>query len=258
MALRTRVLEQATAGNWGQGLLSALPADQAGVGQWLCQQGRLLKSDKTSLACLLELQNEACFAKLYRHKHSLRALFPAITARRSRNAFSVGSAMHRDGVNVVEPLCCLLLPEGALLLTQALEATDSLAVTWYRLCPTEREAHLLACAGAIAAMHGRGYAHGDCKWQNLVPAGGRCFLVDLDAARQSAVGSKWQVRDIARFTVNAEEQSVDAAAFSPFLDAYFDAVQSDRERFLAAVAEQAQVFRRRHRHRYGTRGSALL
>ena len=57
---------------------------------------------------------------------------------------------------------------------------------------------------SLAALHGAGYSHGDCKWHNFMIVQDTCYLVDLERARRGA-GERGRARDVGRFAVAAEE-----------------------------------------------------
>jgi hypothetical protein len=83
------------------------------------------------------------------------------------------------------------------------------------------------------------------------------YLVDLDAARPANVGSRHQARDLARWTLNAEELSVEAGEYRVFLDRYFAALGIPREAIIARMLPQLYRLRERHRRQYGKTGRAL-
>jgi 3-deoxy-D-manno-octulosonic acid kinase len=117
---------------------------------------------------------------------------------------------------------------------------------------------LAALASLLGRLHGAGYAHGDCKWSNLLYARKQWYLVDLDSVSGCQRGSSKQARDIARFTLNAEEQALPRERFDHFLETYLEATGWSRESLLPAVSPFLEKFRRRHRMRYGARGHHLL
>ena len=118
-------------------------------------------------------------------------------------------------------------------------------------------AALGACGSALAGLHGAGFSHGDAKWSNLLWDGVTVTLVDLDAVRRSPVRSR-RARDLARFTLNAEEMSVPASLYEHFLNSYRLASGESRAKLEKITLRALRVLRRRHLKRYGPRGHRLL
>lgn len=250
---RGRVLEGGAAGEqW----LSQLAAAGGDLGTYLSQRGSLVKDGTASRAWLVDVEGAPCFAKLYRHKSPLRRLLPGITARRPLRAYRVGRVLHREGLAVARPVCCVALPDGVLLLTAALGNGDSLAEQWPALPAGQRSGALALAARALAALHSAGYSHGDCKWHNLVIARDTCYLVDIERARRG--GERWQARDVGRFAVAAEDAGVAQDQFDAWWRDYLAGAGPRGERFRAAAARYAAAVRRRHERRYGRAPRPLL
>ena len=106
-------------------------------------------------------------------------------------------------------------------------------------------------------MHGAGFSHGDTKWSNLLWDGSTVTLVDLDAVRRSADRSR-RARDLARFTLNAEEMNVPASLYDHFLESYQLATGENRAKLEKMTLRALHGLRRRHLKRYGPRGHRLL
>ena len=122
-----------------------------------------------------------------------------------------------------------------------------------------------AAGQSLAVLHGAGFAHGDCKWSNLLWSDGSIYLVDLEAVRKVATGRSGQpslhprqLRDLARYTIDAEELGVDGSVFELFLASYCAYSGSDRELLVDGMQAPLQIIRHRHREKYGTAGDALL
>jgi 3-deoxy-D-manno-octulosonic acid kinase len=151
-----------------------------------------------------------------------------------------------------------LLGDGVLTLSEGIPDSENLQNRWLA---TEREdarrSWLLSAAEALAGLHGAGYSHGDCKWSNLLISGSQCYLVDLDAARRSARAGRYQARDLARFTLNAEEESLAQAEYDLFFETYCAGLGLSRDRIITPMLPQLRKLRGRHRSRYGKRGQPL-
>lgn len=236
---------------WGAALQQRCAGFSGSVAQWVETEGDVVKDTEHELAGLVVLQDKTCFFKLYRYKSSLRRLLFPFGSRRPLAAWRVGQQMADAGLPVAAPLACLRADEGIILLSEALPSSNNFAELWPQCAASEQQAHLLAAARALAALHQAGFAHGDCKWPNFVFSAECCYLVDLDAARATQTGSASQARDVARFTVSAEESQVAPALYAVFLDAYVQASAWQRERLTAQLRGQLKKIRRRHRASYG-------
>jgi len=237
------------------GLLSDLAN---GTEQWVRENGSVVKESEYELTARIRVNDQACFLKLYRYKSIWRRWFFAPGMRRPLGAYRIAREMAAAGSPVPAPLACLQVPEGVVLLMAALPESKNLADVWADLLDTAQLAYLLAAARAIATVHLSGYAHGDCKWHNLVSSDDCCYLVDLDASRPAQIRSDRQARDVARFTVNAEEMQLAPALYTQFLNSYADITGWEREELVAHLRPHLDRFRRRHRKRYGIACSPLL
>lgn len=254
LSARARVL---AGGALGERWLSQVVAAGGDAGDYLSRSGSPVKNGVDSQAWLVELEGAPCFAKLYRHKSPLRRLLPGLTARRPLRAFRMAHTMHREGLAVAQPMCCVALPEGVILVSAALARCDSLAVAWPSLPARRRSDCLALSAQALAALHRAGYSHGDCKWHNFVAVHDTCYLVDLEAARRGA-GDRGQARDVGRFAVAAEEAGVSQDQFDAWRLDYQARVGSRGDSFMAAASRYAGVVRRRHARKYGLVPRPLL
>ncbi len=73
-----------------------------------------------------------------------------------------------------------------------------------------------------------------------------------------AIGSARQARDVARFTVNAEEQGLDSKLFNLFLESYLQAVGETRQEAVARMVPFVYSMRAKHLARYGPSGQQRL
>jgi tRNA A-37 threonylcarbamoyl transferase component Bud32 len=229
------------------------------------QHTRLLKSDTHSRVGLLEIQGQPCCLKLYLAKSRWQRLGFRLGRARALRSFDMAGKLAQRGLPVPAPRACVLVPEGVLLLTEGIVNSRDLRDLWLEQPDPERAELLMRCAGAaLAALHRAGFAHGDGKWSNLLWSGEQFFLVDLDAVRklQSAGGTApvplpRQVRDLARFTVDAEELGVSREQYDIFLQCYCARMNCSREILASEITSEADSIRLRHAKKYGKVHEAL-
>ena len=224
---------------------------------WMRHHGEVLKGDINSLVCLAELDGEIRYLKLYHPKNLLQRVAFRFGLARAVRAFDRASAMRAQGLPVPVPLGCLSLNGNLLLVTEALVDAKDLKSLWLEGLGPHPLAGLMTAAGQLlASMHQAGFSHGDCKWSNLLLGQGRLWLVDLEAVGTAA--RRRVSRDLARFTVNAEDMCLSMESFEHFVTAYCERASLPRGQFAALVLPELRKLRRRHRKKYGERGAVLL
>jgi len=245
--------------HWAQALLAKLVDADRDTSAWMDVHTHLLKRDPYSQVGLLQLAGRPCCLKLYRCKSSLQSLQFALGRGRAVNSFDGGHSLRAAGIAVPEALALLRVPGGMLLLCSAIEQAENLQMLWPRVdsCAT-REQILDRAAQLLAQLHSAGFAHGDCKWSNWLWAQGQLYLVDLDAVCQAAAGDRRQARDLARFTLNAEELSLQPALYNLFLEGYLSAMGLSREVLMPPMLVELQRLRQRHLQHYGEPGQRLV
>ncbi len=145
---------------------------------------RLLKSDTFSRVGLLELQGQCCFLKLYLAKSSLQRVGFRLGYGRGVHSFDAARRLARASLPVPSPLACLLVEEGMVLLTEGIANSRDLRSLWLEQPAAGAASQLMQAAGdTLAALHLAGFAHGDCKWSNLLWNEVQMYLVDLEAVR---------------------------------------------------------------------------
>lgn len=252
-------LEVLRGARWGRQLATLLEGVPGDVSHWMEQHTRLLKSDSHSHVGLLQLDGRPCYLKFYLASSTLQNLAFRLGYGRGIRSFDMAGELIRAGLDVPEPLTCLRISEGMLLLTEGIESGRDLRAVW-RGQAAEDPAGLLRRAGeSLAALHLAGFAHGDCKWSNLLCCGKRIYLVDLEAVRRIRVGGARRVdthprqsRDLARFTVDAEELGVGGNLYECFLQGYCARAGRGRDSIVASMQPGLNKIRRRHRARYGS------
>lgn len=243
-------------------LCEALGGELAGstnTGAWLRKRGQVLKHEPRSMVVLAEIGGQPCYLKLFLGNSRWQGLWVRFSVGRAVRGFDAARQLHDAGVPVPEPLGCLRVDEGALLATAAVAGTDlktlwtgdpGHAMDWFSI--------MQRSAQSVAALHRAGYAHGDCKWANLVLEGDHCMLVDLDGVTRATPASKRQAADIARFTLNAEELSLPVEYFDAFIETYCLETGRSWSEVTAATIAPLVSLRKRHARKYGRRGHELL
>ena len=246
-------------GEWAQALLQVLETPPEDAWAWMEQHGECLKVDPYTRAGLLEVQGRSCFLKLYRPRTGVQAtVFRTRWGRPLRN-YEAAGRLSAAGIAVPEPLACLRLPGAVLLLSEGLPGGDNLHQWWRSGERGERGRRVLRAVGELLAkVHAAGFAHGDCKWHNLLLYREQIFLVDLDSARRASRGDRAQGRDLARFTLNAEELALERADYAAFLDSYISCIGVSERQLMETMLPQLDKLRARHLLQYGERGRRLV
>ena len=243
-------------GEWAGEALRQLPA---AADSWLRQEGRVLKADRHSVVALMQLQGETCYVKSYAAKNVLQQGMFALGRGRAIDAYDAAVALTGAGVAVPAAKACLLLEGSMLLVAQGLPAAQDLKALWTQAPGLAHPQALLQTAGeTLAALHDAGFAHGDCKWSNLLWDQKQFYLVDLEAVARCPVQHRKQARDLARFTVNAEDLGVEAEQYGYFLDGYCSRLGIGRVSAVNSMRGDLVRLRARHRDKYGERGARLV
>lgn len=244
---------------WADRLQHQLAMPPLEIGDWMAQHTRLLKCDQNSQVGLLHLDRVLCCLKFYADKSPLHRLRYRLGRGRAVHSFDIALQLADAGLPVATPFACLRITGGALLLSEGIREARSLRANWLdRPAPSVSKQVLTAAGEVLGGLHRAGYAHGDCKWSNLLYSDGAVTLVDLDATRASAHGGARQARDLARFTLDAEELEIGVEAYQLFLQSYCLQAAVSREGALRRMRPILQKLRARHLARYGDRGRRLL
>jgi tRNA A-37 threonylcarbamoyl transferase component Bud32 len=243
--------------------MDSCTADIAG---WMERHTRILKSDSFSRVGLLEVGGQGCYLKLYLAKSPLQKLGFRLGYGRGIHSYDAAVQLARDAVPVPEPRACLLVPEGMVLLTQAVPDAADLRALWLAVPAAEDAQLLMRKAGAaLAGLHALGYAHGDCKWSNLLWCDPVCYFVDLERVRKlraprlpGAPPAARQLRDLARFIIDAEELGARAEQLEVFLASYLAGTPWSREQIVKRLQRVLQPIRERHLRRYRLQPRPLI
>ena len=235
-----------------------LPQQWAGksLHEWMANDCQLLKRDSHSLVALATLSQGLSYLKFYQPKNALQRLAFRLGLGRGVQAFDNAMRLADAGIPVPTPLACLIVDGGMLLLTEGMEAAVDLKSLWQG--SGAQPVSLVPAAELLAKLHLAGFSHGDCKWSNLLCGADGMSLVDLEAVTDCSPGSSAQWRDLARFTVNAEDLGVDAADYEDFLRAYCRQTDVTQAQVIANMQSPLARLRKRHRSKYGERGSQLV
>lgn len=252
-------------GDWGARLTRRMASSPAGAADWVEQHTRLLKSDPDSRVGLLEMEEQPCFIKLYLAKSFIQRLGFRLGYGRGLRSFAAATGLTRAGLPVPQARACLLVPEGMVLLTEAIPETSDLRALWLAMPDPSSSRQLMGAAGEVLSqLHRAGFAHGDAKWSNLLWNGELFYLVDLEAVRRLRGGRAQtrlharQAADLARFVIDAEELGASPEQLEYFLGAYLGGAACTREQLLSQLCPLLPPIRERHRRRYRTPERPLL
>ena len=241
---------------WAQRLLDSLSAP-ADLRQWMTDNTQILKRNETSLVGLLRLDGELNYLKLYQSKSALQSLAFGLGKGRAVHSFDVSRELFDRGLPVPEPRACVKLGNQQLLLKQGLEGSQDLNQRWLDGMDDGEQRHWMQrCGDALGRLHDQGFAHGDAKWTNLLCQSNRLWLVDLDGVGRA--GASARMRDLARFTLNAEDRELDPEYYDLFLAHYIVQTGDDRDALLRELVFPLKKLRARHVKQYGQRGRRLV
>lgn len=247
---------------WGERLIDELSKFDGEAMDWMDRHTRVLKSDKHSKVGLLELDGQTCYLKYYEGKSWGQRVLFKMGRGRGFSSFDSSLALLKNQISVPQPLSCLLVPRGMMLLTEAIQPARDLKTEWLAGPGSQLKLALMGQAGgALREFHATGYCHGDCKWSNFVWSKRHFYFVDLESVKPASgdiLGSKKQLRDIARFVLNAEDLGLSEQEFKPFLLAYLDQSKLSEAALAGAIMPILKRLRSRHEKHYGVRGSRLI
>jgi len=245
--------------SWGERLQSELAKSSLAELDWMQQHTQLLKNDSHSRVGLITLQDRLCYLKFYNAKSTGQKILFRLGYSRGLRSFDAATELLAAGVQVPTPLACLLSPRGMMLLTEGVAGGKDLKALWQGDTePAKRELLMSSAGHTLAVLHKAGYCHGDCKWSNFLWSTDGFYLVDLEGVKKTAAGGKTQARDLARFTVNAEDMGVEPECFELFLERYLQGGNHSRETIIRAIMPFLRQLRQRHKLKYGERGQQIL
>jgi tRNA A-37 threonylcarbamoyl transferase component Bud32 len=241
---------------WAARLLQRL-ATVVDLRQWMKEHTRILKRNDNSLVGLLALSGELNYLKLYQSKSALQSAAFRLGKGRAVHSYDVSQELVQLGVPVPQPRACLQAGSQLLLLKQGLSETRDLNSLWLQgMDSADQALWMQRCGEVLGHLHREGFAHGDAKWTNLLCQHERLWLVDLDGVSRSDQAAMY--RDLARFTLNAEDRELDRELFEAFLDSYLRHTGTTRKAATDGLAAPLKKLRQRHLQQYGPRGRRLI
>lgn len=213
-----------------QGHLSAAPDD---VHAWMAEHTHRLKDEKHKVSGLLRLGGDFCFLKFYGFRRPLARHMLRFRTPPALRAYDTAAALRWKEVAVPRPRACLLIKRGILLLTKGIEASETLQYLYEGGLNDELASHIMSEAGEeVGRMHLAGFAHGDLRWNNLLWGRDRLYITHLEQAERAHPQSSAQWRDLATFSLGAEDVGLDPWYYEQFLAAYMRRVEIDKEDLL--------------------------
>lgn len=245
---------------WGQRLKRRLRKPPLGFYAWLEAHTKPLRDDSGGYVGAFQMRDMPCYLKLYRGKFLLHVIPTLLRLSQPMRTFRKAVALAANGVPISRPLACVLVKEGVLMLSEGLYSVADYSRLWQAPPAKEEAERMMHCAGAtLAAVHTAGYSHGNCRWDNLLWSEGECYLVDLDGTRRRRFRvAHHRARDLARFTVNAEEAGVSSDLLEVFLNSYLEVMCESQEPLIARMRPHLKKLRRRHESKYGIVAAPLL
>jgi tRNA A-37 threonylcarbamoyl transferase component Bud32 len=185
----------------------------------------------------VQLGEDYLFLKLYGHQSRFKIALQSMGMGSALRAYKSARLLRREGVAVPKPRGCLLLPEGLMLVVEGIHCIGNMREVWLNKPPDAQLHGMMAAAGqALAQLHMVGYAHGNCRWINLLWDGQAICFVDLDTVSKASLGCSKQARDLARFTITAEELEIGPVLFDTFLESYRQVVGDSRHAIVERMA----------------------
>lgn len=229
------------------------------VRAWMEAHTRILKEDTYGLVSLLDAHDAQCVLKFYGFRSRMHALAYSIGRGRALHSHRASLALRRAGISVPEPLGVLRVAGGMLLLSEAIPGRGNLLQVWNEGPSPVEAGQIMQVAGhTLGHLHSSGYAHGDCKWNNILWDGQGISLVDLDAVAKAKRHCPSQARDVARFTVHAELMGVGSERYDRFLESYLQVMGSSRQKVVEAMVPFVYSIRAKYLARYGPHGQRLV
>lgn len=245
--------------SWADALSERLKEGSDDGQSWMEQHTEVVKRDAHSSVGAICLQDRYCFLKYYRSKSLLQALLFRTGRGRGVASFDNAVALQAADVAVPAPLACLLVADGVMLLSEGIKSAVDLKTLWLQgPSDSQLKALMTNAAHSLAALHVAGFSHGDCKWSNFLVDGERIVLIDLEAVQSRSTFDAGCARDLARFTLNAEDMGLSQTNFDVFLASYAHEVEKTPEAISRSIVPWLEKLRQRHLKKYGRRGHSLI
>ncbi|MEP5566216.1 MAG: lipopolysaccharide kinase InaA family protein [Halioglobus sp.] len=245
--------------SWADALSERLKEGPDDGQSWMEQHTEVVKRDAYSSVGAIRVQDRHCFLKHYRSKGLLQAFLFRMGRGRGVASYDNAEALQAAGVAVPAPLACLLIADGVMLLSEGIASGVDLKTLWLQGQSDAQLRRLMTTAAlSLATLHVAGFSHGDCKWSNFLVVGDRMLLIDLEAVQSRSTLDAGCARDLARFTVNAEDMGLSQSSFDAFLASYAKEVGKTPEAISVLIVPWLEKLRQRHLKKYGRRGHALI
>jgi len=243
---------------WGQKLSMHIEQSSLPAFSWAKRNLEILKETSGTLVGLVDLDGKKCYLKYYPIESWQRRLWFKAGLSRGSKSYAKARVLLNNDILVPRPYTCVLARHGLLLLTEAIHQAVDLQTLWDRgQASSDHECWELA-GGSLAKLHTMGFFHGDFKWSNLLLAESEIYLVDLEAVGELSRNSKKRYRDIARFTLNAEDMAAPVEVYRRSMQAYFAATGLQEREVTKHTLPILNRLRARHLKKYGPRGHLLM
>jgi tRNA A-37 threonylcarbamoyl transferase component Bud32 len=245
---------------WGERLQRRLGKAPVGLERWVNKHTETLEEKSYVLNTSYMMRDMPTYLQFYRRSTPLHLLLYVARRGRPLRLFKTAVLFSANGVPVPRPLACLVVGRGVLVLSEGHYGGGNYCDLW-EASPSQEEAQrMMHGAGqTIGAAHVAGFTHGACQWSNLFWSEETCYLMDLDGARKRRIMADYfKARDLARFTVSAEEAGVRPEILDKFLESYILVTQESREALVVRMRPHLDKLHSRHFEKYGIAAQPLI
>jgi tRNA A-37 threonylcarbamoyl transferase component Bud32 len=228
------------------------------VYRWFEEQVDIRKQSRNSVVGFLNIANRRYYLKLFVAHTFWQRSFISLGFSRALKSYDKANTLAACGIPVPAPQACLRHRDGIVLVTEALTGGNDMQALWEEDTLAVDQQCWAAAGGLLADLHNASYYHGDYKWSNLLWRAGHFTLLDLEGVRSIIPGSARLYKDIARFTLNAEDMAAPAENYELFLAAYANSRGVSRREVALNTMPYLKQLRSRHEKKYGSRGHVLM
>lgn len=243
---------------WGHKLSMHIEQSSLPALDWAQRNLEIIKENGGSLVGLVDLDGQSCYLKYYPIESWQQRLWFKAGLSRGSKSYAKARVLLSSDILVPKPYACVLAPQGLMLLTQAIPQAVDLQTLWERGQASANHSCWEKAGASLAKLHKNGFFHGDFKWSNLLLAQSEIYLVDLEAVGELSSFGKRRYRDIARFTLNAEDMGAPAESYRRFLEVYLRATDLEEPEVIQHTLPILNRLRERHIKKYGPRGHLLM
>ena len=244
--------------SWGHTLSVQIEQSSLRADAWARRNMKVIKDAPGGLVGLVDLNGQSCYLKYYPIQSWQQRLWFKAGLGRGSKSYAKARVLLSSDILVPRPYACVLAKSGILLLTEAIPQAVDLQTLWEQGlagldAPCWEKAGL-----SLAKLHNAGFFHGDFKWSNLLLVDGEIYMVDLEAVGEFNPSGKRRYRDIARFTLNAEDMGAPLDSYQLFLQAYLNATGHQEQEVTRLTLPILNRLRAHHIKKYGERGHPLM